>query len=257
MASTHAHITLQHLGLTDEQAMLFDRLASRAFGSDASCTSPDDIARNLFGQSHLWGHRISGDLPIVLVHVADASAIALVRHLLHAQEYWRVKDLRADLIVLNDHPADYLDEVQAQLTNLLREPRWSGWLDKPGGMFLLRSDGMPDEDCRLLSGAARIVLRGDLGELAPQLDRKAPWLSPAEIIPPSSALRSPKPASTPLPVGPRLMENGIGGFTADGREYVMVLDGDRETPLPWSNILANSDFGTVLSASGAAYTWSG
>jgi cyclic beta-1,2-glucan synthetase len=51
------------------------------------------------------------------------------------------------------------------------------------------------------------------------------------------------------------MENGIGGFTPDGREYVIVLDGDRETPLPWSNVLANPEFGTVLSASGAAYTW--
>ncbi|HET9834664.1 MAG TPA: glucoamylase family protein, partial [Vicinamibacterales bacterium] len=89
MASTHVHITLQHLGLTDDQAMLFDRLASRVFGSDASCTSPDDIARNIFGQSNLWGRRISGDLPIVLVRVADVSAIGLVRQLLHAQEYWR------------------------------------------------------------------------------------------------------------------------------------------------------------------------
>ena len=93
----------------------------------------------------------------MLVHVADTSAIALVRHLLHAQEYWRVKDLRADLVVLNDHPADYLDEVQAQLTSLLQEPRWSGWLDKPGGMFLLRSDGMPEADRHLLLAVARIV----------------------------------------------------------------------------------------------------
>src|SRR5947209_10138521 len=155
MASTHVHVTLQHLGLTDDQAMLFDRLASRVFGSDASCTSPDDVARNIFGQSNLWGHRISGDLPIVLVHVADASAIALVRQLLHAQEYWRVQDLRADLVVLNDHPAGYLDEVPAELTNLVREPRWNGWLDKTGGMFLMRSDGMAHTDRHLLGAAAR------------------------------------------------------------------------------------------------------
>ena len=257
MASTHVHVTLQHLGLTDDQAMLFDRLASRVFGSDASCTSPDDIARNIFGQSNLWGHRISGDLPIVLVHVADASEIALVRQLLYAQEYWRVKDLRADLVVLNDHPADYLDEVQAQLMSLLREPRWSGWLDKSGGMFLLRSDGMPDLDRHLLSAVARVVLRGDLGDLAPQLDRKPLWLSRSEMVPQSSRLRPPKPATVPLSVVPRVMENGIGGFTPDGREYVMVLEGDRDTPLPWSNVLANPGFGTVLSASGAAYTWGG
>jgi cyclic beta-1,2-glucan synthetase len=257
MASTHAHITLQHLGLSDDQAMLFDRLASRVFGTDATGTSPEDLGRNVLGQPNLWGRGISGDLPIVLVHVGETSAIALVRQLLHAQEYWRVKDLRADLVVLNDHPADYLDEVQAQLTNLLSEPRWSGWFNRPGGMYLVRSDGLPDVDRHLLSAAARIVLRGDLGELAPQLDRKAPWLSAAEIVPHSSRLRSPKAAPVPRPFGSRAMENGLGGFTPDGREYVIVLEGDRETPLPWSNVLANPEFGTVLSASGAAYTWAG
>ena len=51
------------------------------------------------------------------------------------------------------------------------------------------------------------------------------------------------------------MENGLGGFTPDGREYVVVLDGDRETPLPWSNVMANPEFGTMVSASGSAFTW--
>ena len=257
MASTHVHITLQHLALTDDHAMLFDRLASRVFGADASSTNPDDIARNIGGQANLWGFGISGDLPIVLVHVADTNALPLVRQLLHAQEYWRVKNLRADVVILNDHPGDYLDEVQNQLSSLLREPRWSGWLEKPGGIFLLRSDGMPHVDRALLSAVARVVLRGDLGDLAPQLDRKAPWLPPTEIVPASAVIRSPRPASAPVPLEPRVMENGIGGFTPDGREYVIVLDGDRQTPLPWSNVLANPEFGTVVSESGAAYTWAG
>jgi cellobiose phosphorylase len=256
MASTHVHITLQHLGLTDDRAMLFDRLASRLFGSDASLTSPDDLAQNIFGQANLWGYGISGDLPIVLVRVEGTTAIPLVRQLLHAQEYWRAKALRADVVIVNDHPADYLDEVQSQLVGLVREPRWSSWLDKPGGMFLLRSDGMAEVDRHLLSAAARIVLRGDLGDLAPQLDRKAPWLSSTEMVPPSSRLQSPVPALTAAP-GPPVMDNGIGGFTPDGREYVVVLEGDRETPLPWSNVLANAGFGSVLSASGAAYSWAG
>ena len=143
---------------------------------------------------------------------------------------WRVKDLRADVVILNDHPADYLDEVQNQLSSLVREPRWSSWLDKPGGVFLLRSDGMPEVDRHLLSAVARVILRGDLGELAPQLNRKAPWLSAAEIVPQSSVLQAPKPAPTPLPLPERVMENGIGGFTREGREYVIVLEGIARRP---------------------------
>ena len=257
MASTQVHTTLQHLGLVDDHAMLFDRLASRVFGPDASLANPDDAARNIGGQANLWRFGISGDLPIVLVHVADTNGLTLVRQLLHAQEYWRVKNLRADVVILNDHPTDYLDEVQNQLSSLLREPRWSGWLEKPGGMFLVRADGMPQTDQILLSAVARVVLRSDLGDLAPQLDHKAPWLPPAEIVPPSAVMRPSRPASARVPLAPRVMENGVGGFTPDGREYVIVLDGDRQTPLPWSNVLANPEFGTVVSESGAAYTWAG
>ncbi len=255
MAFTHAHITLQHLGLTDSQAMLFDRLGSRVFGADATCISPTDLAGNALGQPSLWAYGISGDLPIVLLRVIDPAGVALARQLLHAQEYWRVKSLRADLVILNEQPVDYLDDLQGSLAALVREPRFAGWHDKPGGVFLLRTDGMPEPDRRLLAAAARVVLRSDLGELEPQLDRPAPWLYPAQ--PPAGLLAPGRatPAAEPVPVPPLAMENGVGGFTPDGREYVIVLEDGRDTPLPWSNVLANPEFGTIASESGAAFTW--
>ena len=257
MAFTHVHSTLQHLGLSDEHAMLFDRLASRVFGSDVSLTSPVDLTGNTLAQHHLWGHGISGDLPIVLLRVAEGESLALARQLLKAQEYWRVKGLRADVVILNEHPADYLDEMQSLLSSLVQEPPWVGWLGKPGGTFLLRGDGMPEQDRRLLSAVAKVVLPGDLGDLVSQLERPAAWLYDEHDVPRSATLDAPAPAPTPVPVPPLVMENGLGGFTRDGREYVVVLDGERETPLPWSNVLANPAFGTIVSSSGSAFTWAG
>ncbi|HVZ20712.1 MAG TPA: glucoamylase family protein [Vicinamibacterales bacterium] len=257
MAFTHVHITLQQLGLSDEHAILFDRLASRVFGTDASRISPADLAGNTLGQKHLWGYGISGDVPIVLLRIADVASLPLARHLLTAQQYWRVKGLRAEVVLLNEHPADYLDEMQNLLSILVQEPRWAAWLGKPGGMFLLRADGMPESDRRLLSAAARVVLLGELGDLAAQLERPASWLYAGHDVAPSAAIQPPASASTPVSVPPLVMENGLGGFTRDGREYVVVLDGERETPLPWSNVLANPTFGTIVSSSGAAFTWAG
>ncbi len=257
MAFTHVHITLQQLGLSDEHAMLFDRLASRVFGSDQSRISPADLAGNTLGQQNLWGYGVSGDAPMVLLRIADVASLPLARHLLTAQQYWRVKGLRADVVLLNEHPADYLDEMQNLLSSLVQEPPWAGWLGKPGGMFLLRADGMPEPDRRLLSAVARVVLLGELGELAAQLDRPAPWLYAGHDVPPSVGVQPPRPAPTPVSVPPLVMENGLGGFTRDGREYVVVLDGERETPLPWSNVLANPTFGTIVSSSGSAFTWAG
>jgi cyclic beta-1,2-glucan synthetase len=255
MAFTHVHITLQQLGLSDERAILFDRLASRVFGTDASCTSPLDLSANSLGQQHLWGHGISGDLPIVLLRVTETDALPLVRQLLHAQEYWRVKGLRADLVLMNEHPADYLDEMQKALTEVVQEPPWVGWLAKPGGIFLLRADGMPEIDRRLLSAVSRVVLRSELGDLVEQLERPAPWTYSDTDIPPTARLPVPEAATDAIKIPPLMMENGLGGFTPDGREYIVVLDGERETPLPWSNVLANPTFGTVVSSSGSAFTW--
>ncbi len=257
MAFTHVHITLQQLGLNDEHAMLFDRLASRVFGTDASRISPVDLAGNTLGQQNLWGYGISGDLPIVLLRVANAESLPLARHLLNAQEYWRVKGLRADVVLLNEHPADYVDEMQNVLSLLVQQPPWAGRLGKPGGIFLLRSDGMPETDRRLLSAVARVVLLGELGDLVSQLERPAPWLFAGHDVPRSAALEAPEPAAAPATVPPLIMANGLGGFTRDGREYVVVLDGERETPLPWSNVMANPTFGTIVSSSGSAFTWSG
>jgi cyclic beta-1,2-glucan synthetase len=257
MAFTHAHTTLQYLGLTDNQAMLFDRLASRLFGADASCTSPADLARNTFGQANLWGFGISGDLPILLARVTEPASLPLVRQLLHAQEYWRVKGLRADVVILNEHQAEYLDETQNILTGLVQEPRWASWFGQPGGMFVLRREGMAEADRHLLGAAARVVLHGDFGDLTSQMQRPAPWLSRgADLVRPAAFL-APEPAVDAVPIPPLLMDNGLGGFTPDGREYVVVLEGERETPLPWSNVIANPDLGTIVSASGSAFTWAG
>ena len=257
MAFTHVHITLQNLGISDEHAILFDRLASRVFGTDPSCLSPAALAVNTLAQSNLWGQGISGDLPIVLLRVAEVSSLPLVRQVLNAQEYWRVKGLRADVVILNEHPADYLDEMQALLLRMAQEPPWGGWLGKPGGVFLLRADGMAEPDRHLLSAVAHVVLTGDLGDLVPQLERPASWIYDEHDVPRSAVLRPPPPAAAPVAAPSLVMENGVGGFTPDGREYVVVLEGERETPLPWSNVLANPDFGTIVSASGSAFSWAG
>lgn len=255
MAFTHVHTTLLHLGISDEQAMLFERLASRVFGQDTSCISPPDLYANSLGQQNLWGHGISGDLPIVLARITASESVPLVRQLLMAQEYWRVKGLRADVVILNEHPKEYLDETQDHLSLLVQEPPWVTWLDKPGGIFLRRADGMAEADRRLLSAVAAVVLPGDLGDLATQMERPAPWLSAGDDVASTADLREPEPASTRIAVPPLVMDNGLGGFTVDGREYVVTLDDDRETPLPWSNVLANPEFGTIVSSAGSAFTW--
>src|SRR5712691_5574563 len=257
LAYTHAQVELRHLGITSDEAHLFERLASRVLHADASLRADAETrARNTLGQPALWPYGISGDLPILLVKVVEENDLPLVRQVLQAQEYWRLKGLSAEVVILNEHPIGYLDEMHKALTALLESGSWGAWKGKPGGTFLLRSDGMGEADRILLATVARAVLSGDRGELKNQLDRPYPepeWPDELEIASP--------PQGPPDPVADveapsTVMVNGQGGFTPDGKEYVIVLEGDQETPLPWSNVMANPGFGTVVTASGSAYTWS-
>jgi len=254
LAFTHAQGTLRHLGISSDEAQLFERLASRVLYADASLRAgPDVLRRNVLGQSGLWAHGISGDLPILLVRVAKENAIPLVRQVLEAQEYWRLKGLSADLVILNEHPVSYLDEVHVQLAALLDTGPWGAWKHRPGGVYLLRGDRMSEDERTLLASVARATLGGDRGTLRSQLDQPYPEPPSRRRLPP------PRPAPGPhegeIEVPALTFANGTGGFADGGREYVIVLDGDQETPLPWVNVIANPGFGTVVSASGSAHTW--
>ena len=147
LAFTQAQSTLRHLGISSDEAMLYERLASRVLHTDASLRAgPDVLARNVLGQPGLWAHGISGDLPILLVRVVEENDIPLVRQVLQAQEYWRLKGLSADVVILNEHPVSYLDEMHVQLAALLDTGPWGAWKHRPGGVFLLRGDRMSEAE---------------------------------------------------------------------------------------------------------------
>jgi cyclic beta-1,2-glucan synthetase len=260
LAFAHARSRLHHLGVSSDEALLFERLASRVLWADTSLRpGPEVLARSTLGQEGLWGHGVSGDLPVLLVRVVADTDLALVRQVLQAQEYWRLKGLSADVVILNEHPVGYLDEMHGQLAALLDDGPWRTWKHRKGGAYLLRSDRMPEAERLLLSSVARAVLSGDRGTLAHQLD--LPPAAPAEpsalaVARPAGRGPAPSPAA-PVAIPPLALANGVGGFAGGGREYVIVLEGAQETPLPWANVIASPGFGTVVTASGSSFTWSG
>ena len=256
LAFTQAQSTLRHMGISSDEAMLYERLASRVLYTDGSLRAgPDVLSRNALGQPGLWAHGISGDLPILLVRVVEENDIPLVRQVLQAQEYWRLKGLSADVVILNEHPVSYLDEMHVQLAALLDTGPWGAWKHRPGGVFLLRGDRMSDAERTLLAAAARAILSGERGELANQLDRPYAELQWERELPTPPPMPIPERDGAVITSPELMLGNGTGGFADDGHAYAVVLDGDQETPLPWVNVIANPEFGTVVSASGSAYTW--
>ena len=217
--------------------------------------SPGVIVRNRSGQSGLWGYAISGDLPIVLLRIEDAANIDLARQIIQAHTYWSLKGLIVDLVIWNEDRAGYRQLLQDQLMGLISAGIKPKVIDKPGGIFIRPIDQITEEDRILIKTVARIIVSDAFGTLTEQVDgRRLPEI----VIDPLSTTRSKRRSSVPSTVMPRfdlLFFNGLGGFTEDGREYVITTTKDQLTPAPWVNVLANPFFGTVVSESGLAYTW--
>ncbi|QOY62530.1 cyclic beta 1-2 glucan synthetase [Lysobacter sp. H21R4] len=271
MAWTHSQVVRNQINATQVHAQLYERLAGLVlYTSPALRADPAVLRQNRRGQSGLWGQSISGDLPIVLVKIADVANIELVRQLAQAHAYWRLKGLVVDLVIWNEDQAGYRQQLQDQVLGLIAAGAGAHLIDRPGGIFVRPTQQMSQEDRILMQAVARVVLSDQRGTLAEQLQvippapPLAPLLGPApeqyELMPrqvtDGPATRAGFDA-WPFDPGPRelILDNGLGGFSPDGREYVIDLADGQTTPAPWSNVMANALFGCVVSESSPGYTW--
>jgi len=257
---THSQVVQRRLGATDLEIQLYERLASHVLYANPALRAPASlIARNRGGQAALWAYGISGDLPIVLVRVSDFARLDLVTQLVKAHAYWRVKGLRADLVVWIEDPSGYRQQLMDEIVGVVGAVSDSAALDKPGGIFVRRSEQISEVDKVLMQSLARVLVNDTAGTLAEQLDRRPRAELPEWRLArdrPVGGERQTLPKGTAESTRPDLVAfNGVGGFTPDGREYVITTSRDRRTPAPWVNVLANPWFGSVVSESGSAYTW--
>ncbi len=259
LAWTHSQVLLRRLDATEADTTLYERLASHVLYSTATLRAPRSvIARNRRGQAALWAYAISGDLPLALVRIASHDNLDLVRRLVQAHSYFRLKGLAMDLVIWNEDPSGYRQVLHEEILGIIAGLSETALLDRPGGIFIRRTDQVSEEDKVLFQSAARLIVSDADGTLAEQLNRREPIELPVARFAQVERRRERAPA---LPGDARVERpdltgwNGHGGFTLDGREYVIVTSRASRTPAPWVNVLANPYFGTVVSESGSAYTW--
>jgi len=264
-AWTQAQVQMHHLGIESSEAHLFQSIGGSLLYADRRLSaSAEVLARRVEGKTSLWAHGISGDLPIVLVKIDEADDVGIVRQLLRAHAYWRLKGLLVDLVILNDRAPSYIDDLQVLLETLVRTSDPSSRPDAPaalGRVFTLRSDRMSAAQQDVLESVARVELSSRRGTLAEQVARaQRDEVAPLGAARPLSSEEegAPSDEAAPAPAADDALEfsNGLGGFDAQGTEYVITLRDGQWTPAPWINVLANPEFGGLVSESGAGCTWS-
>ncbi len=254
LAWTHSQVILHQINATEADAQSYARLAgSIIFSNQLFRADPAVIIKNRRGQSGLWSYSISGDLPIVLVQIEDSDNIDLVKQMIQAHAYWRLKGLIVDLVIWNDDHGGYRQVLHNQIQDLITPGMGNELRDQPGGIFIRSAEQVSNEDRLLFQAVAHVVISDKYGTLEEQLNKRnklktaIPYFSPTKFYP-----------SVDTQVEPRTdleFFNGLGGFTTDGKEYVITTTANSRTPAPWINMLANPDFGSIVSESGQSYTW--
>lgn len=251
---THSQVVLRQIGATEVDAQLFGKLASSIIYHNPSLrAAPTVIAKNQRGQSGLWAHSISGDLPIVLLEVSDTNNISIVRQIVKAQAYWHLKGLAVDLVILNEDPSGYRQVLQDQIQSLIAAGIGINTSNSQGRIFVKSSDQVSAEDRVLFQTVARVIISDTRGSLADQVGKRSTLKQTTPLLSATKDYAFFREKFTPP--ADLAFFNGIGGFTPDGKEYVIVSRQDKPTPLPWINVIANKNFGTIVSDSGAGYTW--
>lgn len=266
LARTHSQILLQQINATESDAHLYSRMAnSILFASAHLRTDPGIVLANRRGQSGLWGYSISGDLPIVLLMIKEPSNILLVQQMIQAHSYWHQKGLEVDLVIWNEDHGTYRQQLQEQILSYITAEKNAAV--RPGGIFVRSTDQISNEDRILIQTVARIVISDMKGTLERQIELKNPTIKAVSRLIPRSMPRLSPLLPLPgiiirhapnAPTNARenlLFKNGIGGFSPDGREYVITTSPTSIAPMPWVNVIANARFGTVISESGMSYTW--
>jgi cyclic beta-1,2-glucan synthetase len=257
LAWTHSQVLLQQLNATEADAQLYGHLASSVIYANPLLRADSGIlGKNRRGQSGLWGYAISGDFPIVLLQIGDPSNVELVRQLVQAHAYWRLKGLAVDLVIWNEDHAGYRQLLQEQILGLIAAGLEARFTDRPGGIFLRVGEQISGEDRILFQSVSRAILTDGGGTLWDQIHRRRVAEVVVPRIRPAGNRRDETPAAAEPSPRDLIFFNGLGGFTPDGREYVISTAHGRETPAPWVNVLANPNFGSIISESGQGYTWS-
>jgi len=257
LAWVQSQVIQRRLEASNAEIRVWEQLAGHVIYANPTLRAPKRvIASNRLGQAGLWPYSISGDLPIVIVRITATENLELVRQLVRAHMYWRLKGLAVDLVIWNEDPSGYRQNLHDQIMSAIAVIGDASLVDQKGGIYIRRSDQMTDADRSLFMTVARVILSDTAGTLAEQLDRR-PRHEPVQPVK-FETLRPRGGSVVTIPPMQRpdlVAFNGHGGFTKDGREYVITTTREARTPAPWANVLANSYFGTVVTETGAGYTW--
>lgn len=261
LAWNQSQVELNYLGIKPSQANLYQLMASKILFINAMVPERADYIKNVMkGQSALWAYGISGDLPIVLLIVRNETDTGLIKQMLNAHEYWAMKGLIVDFVILNMDGNSYLQDMHNTINDLIISGHARDKQNKSGGVYLYNNTTMSKEDIDLLMAISRLVVDSDKGLLISQIKSSIKIQDNVQKLSPLKTgydYKDNNYINYDYKEDKFKYYNGYGGFDTDRNEYVIRLRDYNNTPSAWINVISNRNFGFHVSEAGNAYSWCG
>ena len=217
-------------------------------------TAPPTDAEEWHGQPDLWRFGISGDYPILLLKLSDLDNASLLDIVVRGHRLWHDAGLHVDLVILREAATSYEEPLREKVLSVIRDTHATGMLGMRGGIHLLAGDQMSHQSRKGVEASAAVVLHDENKTLRQILDLA---IQPRDQLPVFLQERPASEFGISAIVRPDnlLFDNGLGGFDPENGDYLIHLASGLRTPAPWCNILANENFGCLVSEAGLGMTW--
>jgi cellobiose phosphorylase len=274
LAKTRSQVEAKYLNIKAQDMELYQDLISNIlFNSPQRKKVEQEIKKNRIGQPSLWQYGISGDRPIVLLSLDKVDEMELLFEVLEAHEYWRLKNLKVDLVILSREENSYNNPLFSLITEIVYNTQTQDVMNRHQDVFILKTSNMKASEINLFFACAKMIFEGGSGSMEAQYSTSAAGVSTATIaaaqlidrltiqgeIPEFSQVETRMQVPSLKQAADEQVDlqffNGLGGFGKAGKTYVITLEKNETTPAPWANVIANSNFGFLVTESGGGYTW--
>lgn len=245
-------VNTKMLGISGDDMRLYNIMLNYLYQTTKISVSEermDLLRKNCLGQNGLWKFGISGDRPIILVDISDISDLPFVFDILKAFEYYKNNSIFVDIVIVNNESSQYASIINKEIEDeKYRMYSLNSFYHTPGTINVIDGSSLTREEQSLLNIVPRLrfIIKDHISfkEAVEQM-QKNNKMSLYE----TKVLEKNLDAVHPEKL---VYDNGFGGFKSNGREYVIY---NKNTPTPWSNVIANDNFGTIVTNNGCGYTF--
>ena len=252
----------RYLGVKGRETVIYQKILSYIiFGSPLKSVKLKKLITGEYKQSDLWKYGISGDLPIILVKLQDVNDSYIVKEVLKAYEFFRSKNVETEIVILDEEKHSYENYVREEIENQILNKHMAYLKNIRAGIFLLSKNEIDKKDISLLELVAEVIIDSKKGGLENNIrDLEEEYLEKTDSFNEKEnniIYEEEKDEDIDILKNNEKLKyyNEYGGFSEDGKEYLIRVSKGNRLPTVWSNILANEKFGTVITENNGGYSW--